>query len=99
MLGEDNELGPSHGGWELNYGRVSHDYKLDKSHIFAVNMLDNLDRFVNVKEEWESPITPCMMNDRSVNIRTLRNDRCQSYIVGLPKNPESRKPNESDSKN
>jgi len=38
-----------------NAKEKSHGYKLDKSHIFAVNMFDDFDRLMNVKEEWEPP--------------------------------------------
>lgn len=27
-------------------------YKLDKSHIFAVNMLDDFDKYLKVPDEW-----------------------------------------------
>ncbi|KAK2643511.1 hypothetical protein Ddye_025274 [Dipteronia dyeriana] len=30
-------------------------YKLDKAHIFAVNMFDNFDRFMKVPDEWGPP--------------------------------------------
>lgn len=29
-------------------------YKLDKSHIFAVNLFDDFDKFMNVPDEWTS---------------------------------------------
>ncbi|KAL5698942.1 Eukaryotic translation initiation factor 3 subunit B [Ranunculus cassubicifolius] len=35
----------------------THGYKLDKTHIFAVNMLDDFDRFMNVPDEWAPPET------------------------------------------
>ncbi|KAL0733892.1 hypothetical protein Bca4012_010102 [Brassica carinata] len=40
-----------------NAKEKTHGYKLDKSHIFAVNMFDDFDRLMNVKEEWEAPQT------------------------------------------
>lgn len=52
--------------WELvvislqeaqNAKEKTHGYKLDKAHIFAVNMFDDFDRLMNVKEEWEAPQT------------------------------------------
>lgn len=32
-------------------------YKLDKSHVFAVSMFDDFDRFMKVSNEWISPET------------------------------------------
>ena len=42
---------------EAQNAKETHGYKLDKSHIFAVNMFDDFDRLMNVKEEWEAPQT------------------------------------------
>lgn len=40
----------------------THGYKLDKSHIFAVNLFDDFDKFMNVPDEWTpaeiKPYTP-----------------------------------------
>ncbi|KAG7556806.1 hypothetical protein ISN44_As11g028000 [Arabidopsis suecica] len=35
----------------------THGYKLDKYHISAVNMFNDIDRLINVKEELEPPPT------------------------------------------
>ncbi|KAF5175883.1 Eukaryotic translation initiation factor 3 subunit b [Thalictrum thalictroides] len=35
----------------------THGYKLDKTHIFAVNLLDDFDRFMKVPDEWALPET------------------------------------------
>ncbi|PIA45848.1 hypothetical protein AQUCO_01600232v1 [Aquilegia coerulea] len=35
----------------------THGYKLDKTHIFAVNLLDDFDRFMKVPDEWAPPET------------------------------------------
>nr|AIZ68196.1 eukaryotic translation initiation factor 3 subunit B-like protein [Albuca bracteata] len=40
----------------------THGYKLDKSHIFAVNLFDDFDKYMNVPDEWTpaeiKPYTP-----------------------------------------
>ncbi|KNA13142.1 hypothetical protein SOVF_119450 [Spinacia oleracea] len=33
----------------------THGYKLDKSHIFAVNLFDEIDKFMKVPDEWAPP--------------------------------------------
>lgn len=33
----------------------THGYKLDRSHIFAVNMFDDIEKFLKVPEEWAPP--------------------------------------------
>nr|P56821.1 RecName: Full=Eukaryotic translation initiation factor 3 subunit B; Short=eIF3b; AltName: Full=eIF-3-eta; AltName: Full=eIF3 p110 [Nicotiana tabacum]CAA72721.1 PRT1 protein [Nicotiana tabacum] len=33
----------------------THGYKLDRSHIFAVNMFDDIERFLKVPDEWAPP--------------------------------------------
>ncbi|MCL7043386.1 hypothetical protein MKW94_015473 [Papaver nudicaule] len=33
----------------------THGYKLDKAHIFAVNLLDDFDKFMKVPDEWAPP--------------------------------------------
>ena len=33
----------------------THGYKLDKSHIFVVNMFDDFDKYMNVSNEWIPP--------------------------------------------
>ncbi|KAL6146914.1 hypothetical protein ACLB2K_057590 [Fragaria x ananassa] len=33
----------------------THGYKLDRSHIFAVNMFDDFDRFMKVPDQWAPP--------------------------------------------
>ncbi|KAF5743376.1 hypothetical protein HS088_TW09G01444 [Tripterygium wilfordii] len=33
----------------------THGYRLDKSHIFAVNMFDDFDRFMKVPDQWAPP--------------------------------------------
>lgn len=35
----------------------THGYKLDKSHIFAVNMFDDIEKFMKVPDEWAPPET------------------------------------------
>ncbi|KAM7476202.1 hypothetical protein LguiB_023445 [Lonicera macranthoides] len=35
----------------------THGYKLDRSHIFAVNMFDDIEKFMNVPDEWAPPET------------------------------------------
>ncbi|XP_050379356.1 eukaryotic translation initiation factor 3 subunit B-like [Argentina anserina] len=35
----------------------THGYKLDRSHIFAVSMFDDFDRFMNVPDQWAPPAT------------------------------------------
>lgn len=35
----------------------THGYKLDRSHIFAVNMFNDFDRFMRVPDEWAPPET------------------------------------------
>lgn len=35
----------------------THGYKLDKTHIFAVNLFDDFDRFMKVPDEWAPPET------------------------------------------
>lgn len=32
-------------------------YKLDRSHIFAVNMFEDFDRFIKVPDQWAPPET------------------------------------------
>lgn len=49
----------------------THGYKLDRSHIFAVNMFDDIEKFLKVPEEWappeSTPYTP------GVSLQTLNN--------------------------
>lgn len=33
----------------------THGYKLDKAHIFAVNLFDDFDKFMKVPDEWAPP--------------------------------------------
>ncbi|XP_057511945.1 eukaryotic translation initiation factor 3 subunit B-like [Actinidia eriantha] len=35
----------------------THNYKLDKSHVFAVNMFDDIEKFLKVPDEWAPPET------------------------------------------
>ncbi|XP_057550220.1 eukaryotic translation initiation factor 3 subunit B-like [Amaranthus tricolor] len=35
----------------------THGYKLDKSHIFAVNLFDDIEKFMKVPDEWAPPET------------------------------------------
>nr|GMD65181.1 eukaryotic translation initiation factor 3 subunit B-like [Ipomoea batatas] len=35
----------------------THGYRLDKSHIFAVNMFDDIEKFMKVPDEWAPPET------------------------------------------
>ena len=35
----------------------THGYKLDRLHIFSVNMFDDFDRFMRVPDEWAPPET------------------------------------------
>ncbi|GFY90394.1 eukaryotic translation initiation factor 3B-2 [Actinidia rufa] len=35
----------------------THNYKLDKSHVFAINMFDDIEKFLKVPDEWAPPET------------------------------------------
>lgn len=35
----------------------THGYRLDRSHIFAVNLFDDIEKFMKVPEEWAPPET------------------------------------------
>jgi translation initiation factor 3 subunit B len=38
-----------------NAVKTAHGYKLDKSHIFAVNPLSDIEKYAHVPAEWETP--------------------------------------------
>lgn len=51
-------------------------YKLDRAHIFAVNMFDDFDRFMKVPDEWAPPETKPYTPGVTISI-------CSPYVVSL----------------
>lgn len=57
-------------------------YKLDRSHIFAVNMFDDFERLMNVREEWEAPPTQPYVPGVCVVFITLATTVFLSFFYG-----------------
>ena len=51
-------------------------YKLDRAHIFAVNMFDDFDRFMKVPDEWAPPETKPYTPGVTISITS-------NYVVSL----------------
>ncbi|XP_010525888.1 PREDICTED: eukaryotic translation initiation factor 3 subunit B [Tarenaya hassleriana] len=58
----------------------THGYKLDRSHIFAVNMFDDIDRLMKVEEKWSAPETKPYMPGENLQ-KWLTDEKARDQFV------------------